>query len=72
MATGIIKNFNAERGFGFIAPDLGGKDLFVHAKNCAGRVALKMGDRVSFDERPDPRRDGKSEAFDVAILDEQK
>lgn len=51
MATGIVKWFNSEKGFGFIAPDDGGKDLFVHHSdvNSAGRVMLDEGQKVEFE-----------------------
>ena len=48
---GTVKWFNAEKGFGFITPDAGGADLFVHhsAIQCAGFKTLDEGQRVSFD-----------------------
>ncbi len=51
MATGTVKFFNTTRGFGFIAPDNGGKDVFVHATAVerAGLGALNEGDKVNFD-----------------------
>ena len=50
MATGTAKFFNADRGFGFIRPDAGGDDIFVHIKNCAGGIdKLRDGQRVRFD-----------------------
>jgi len=50
MATGTVKWFNDEKGFGFITPDEGGKDLFVHhtAINSSGFRSLEEGARVSF------------------------
>ncbi len=55
MPNGIVKFFNAAKGFGFITPDGGGKDVFVPAATIttAGIVGLKTGQRVSFDEQPD-------------------
>lgn len=52
MATGTVKWFNAEKGFGFIAPDNGGKDLFVHfsAIQGDGYKTLNEGDEVEFTE----------------------
>lgn len=57
--TGIVKFFN-ERGFGFIVPDLGGKDVFVHASAVrrAGLRDLREGDRVRFDTEPAPNGKG--------------
>ena len=68
MATGTIKFFDADRGFGFIAPDDGGADLFVHVKNCTGIEELSQGQRVQFEERASKRKGGKFEAYQVALL----
>ena len=55
--TGTVKFFNVSKGFGFISPDGGGKDVFVHATAVerAGMRALSDGQRVSFDVEPDAR-----------------
>jgi CspA family cold shock protein len=57
MAIGTVKFFNTSKGFGFIAPDGGGKDVFVHATavEAAGMRSLNEGQRVSFDIQPDAR-----------------
>jgi CspA family cold shock protein len=55
--TGTVKFFNVSKGFGFISPDGGGKDVFVHATAVerAGMRALAEGQRVSFEVEPDAR-----------------
>jgi CspA family cold shock protein len=67
MATGIVKWFNATKGFGFIAPDGGGKDVFVHvtAVQRAGLQALSEGQRVTFDV-VDDRKGKKAENLVLA------
>jgi cold shock protein len=59
--NGTVKFFNSAKGFGFIEPDDGGKDVFVHASalEAAGIRALKEGDRVSFEVEDDRRGRGK-------------
>jgi CspA family cold shock protein len=51
MANGTVKWFNAQKGFGFIQPDNGGKDVFVHisAVEAAGLSGLNEGQKVSFE-----------------------
>lgn len=58
--TGIVKFFNGERGYGFIKPDDGGRDVFVHitAVEQAGLKALNEGQRISFDVEPDKKGKG--------------
>lgn len=57
MATGTVKFFNQTRGFGFITPDDGSKDVFVHisAVERSGLTGLNEGQKVSFDVQPDAR-----------------
>jgi CspA family cold shock protein len=63
MATGIVKWFNATKGFGFIQPEDGGADVFVHisAVERAGLGSLREGQKVSFELERD-RRSGKMSA----------
>lgn len=63
MPIGTVKWFNAEKGYGFIQPDDGGKDVFVHisAVERAGMRGLTEGRKVSFEIVPD-RRTGKAAA----------
>jgi CspA family cold shock protein len=66
MAVGTVKFFNGQKGFGFIAQDEGGPDVFVHvsAVERAGMRGLVEGQRVSFDIEAD-RRSGKSAATNL-------
>ena len=66
MATGTVKWFNATKGYGFIQPDGGGKDIFVHisALEKAGYTSLAEGAKVSFDVVPNR---GKESAENLKI-----
>jgi CspA family cold shock protein len=66
--TGTVKFFNAERGYGFIKPDDGGRDVFVHitAVEQAGLKSLNEGQRISFDVEPDKKGKGPK-AVDLVI-----
>lgn len=63
MATGTVKWFNATKGFGFIQPDAGGADVFVHisAVERAGLAGLNEGQKVNYEIQQD-RRTGRSSA----------
>ncbi|KQU92760.1 cold-shock protein [Mesorhizobium sp. Root102] len=63
MATGTVKWFNSTKGFGFIQPDNGGQDVFVHisAVERAGLSTLTDGQKINYEIEQDPRT-GKSSA----------
>jgi len=66
MATGTVKWFNETKGYGFIQPDDGGKDVFVHvsAVERAGMRGLNEGQKISYDVEAD-RRSGKESAANL-------
>ncbi|MBK1623059.1 MULTISPECIES: cold-shock protein [Hyphomicrobiales] len=66
MAVGTVKFYNSQKGYGFIQPEDGGKDVFVHATALerAGMRGLVEGQRVSFDVEAD-RRSGKEAATNL-------
>lgn len=69
MSTGIVKWFKEDKGFGFIADDNGGDDVFVHfsAILSEGYKSLSEGQKVSFDTEIDPKN-GKLKASNVSII----
>jgi CspA family cold shock protein len=69
MANGTVKWFNPTKGFGFITPDEGGADAFVHisAVERAGMSSLGEGQRISYDL--EPGRNGKSSAENLRNAD---
>ncbi len=68
MANGTVKWFNSQKGFGFIQPDDGGKDVFVHisAVEQAGLKGLKDGQKVAFELVTD-KRTGRSSAGNLVV-----
>ena len=69
MQTGKVKWFNGQKGFGFIEPESGGNDVFVHisAVERAGLTGLAEGQKVSYELAVD-RRSGKSSADQLRIV----
>lgn len=66
MATGTVKWFNGQKGYGFIEPDEGGADVFVHisAVEAAGMKTLQEGQKISYEVTTDPKK-GKSSATNL-------
>lgn len=69
MPTGTVKWFNPTKGYGFIEPDDGGKDAFVHisAVQAAGLAELKEGQKVEFELVPG--RDGREAAGEIRVAE---
>lgn len=69
MTTGTVKWFNSQKGYGFIQPDDGGKDVFVHisAVQRAGMQGLDEGQKISYEIVAD-RRTGKSSADNLRTV----
>jgi cold shock protein len=69
MSEGTVQWFNETKGYGFIRPDAGGPDVFVHisAVERAGLRTLSEGQKISYEEQRDPKR-GKSSAENLKAL----
>jgi CspA family cold shock protein len=69
MTVGTVKFFSVQKGFGFISPEDGGPDVFVHisAVERAGMTTLNDGQRISFDVVKDPRK-GKTNAQNLRAV----
>ena len=70
MSQGTVKWFNSEKGYGFIAGDEGGDDVFVHysAIRADGYRSLKEGQKVSYETETDPKNPNKLRAINVQAL----
>lgn len=71
MMEGTVKWFNAEKGYGFIAGDEGGEDVFVHFSSiiAEGYRRLKEGQKVSYETEPDPKNVNKLRAINVRAIE---
>ncbi len=69
--TGVVKFFNTDKGYGFIKPDDGGADVFVHvtAVSSAGLAGLEQGQKISFEVEPDKKGKGPK-AVGLVVLPE--
>ena len=69
MATGTVKWFNTEKGYGFVEPDEGGKDVFIHisAVQRSGMDSLAEGQKISYELATD-RRTGKQAADNIQTM----
>lgn len=71
MKNGVVKWFNPDKGYGFLADDEGGKDVFVHftAIMADGFKTLNEGQKVTFDVEPDPKNEDKLRAANVRVVE---
>jgi CspA family cold shock protein len=71
MPTGTVKFFNDDKGFGFITPEKGGQDVFVHVSALQQGGSLREGDKVTFEVGQD-RKTGKSKARTYRFFDDRR
>lgn len=64
--TGTVKKFMEDKGFGFITPDDGGDDVFIHIKQCNGAESLSEGDAVTYDNEWNDRK-GKMQGSNCTV-----
>jgi CspA family cold shock protein len=69
MATGRVKTYISERGFGFLKPDEGGADVFFHVSQCSDGDDISVGDAVRFEVGVDGRS-GKLRATSVELVED--
>ena len=69
MANGTVKWFNANKGFGFIEPDTGSKDVFVHISAVEGSGLQGLSDGQKLTYEIEPGRDGRESATNLALVD---
>jgi CspA family cold shock protein len=67
MPIGTVKFFNEDKGFGFITPENGGTDVFVHVSSLQRGGSLREGEKVSYELGQD-RKTGKSKAENVSLM----
>lgn len=63
---GTVKWFNEEKGYGFITPETGGKDVFVHTRGCKENAPLQEGQKVGFDVKKDGEKG--PQAINVRVI----
>lgn len=70
MPQGTIKTLREDKGFGFIAPDTGGQDVFFHSSAVEGTRfdELRQGERVEYTAGVDPRNPSRTRAEDVRVI----
>lgn len=65
--SGVVKHYNDQKGYGFIVPDDGGPDVFMHVTNLVSTADIMKGDRVTYELEPPRRQPGKMSATKVRL-----